>query len=209
MTLSEPPGKPITLKIGVTGVILAGGQGSRMGGEDKGWIPLEGVPLIKHVIARLRPQVDNILIVANRNVAAYRQLGYRVIEDCHKGFNGPLAGIHSALAILKTPLALVVPTDAPFLPENLLARLMQNRPADENLDHPLLCNDGQREQPLFGVYPALLTASLDAFLASGERKLMRWCRENHAEWIDFSGQADDFANLNTPDDLVVATSTKQ
>lgn len=185
----------------VTGVILAGGQGSRMGGVDKGWVEFEGAPLIKHVLSRLAPQTDEVLVVANRNQERYRQLGVDVVSDYISGFQGPLAGIHAALEHVNTPLALVVPTDAPLLPLHLLAHLVSTARIGENLDHPVLAHDGEREQPLFGIYPKSLTTTLRDFLAKDQRRLMQWCREQHTEWVDFSQWKEAFTNMNSPAQL--------
>lgn len=192
---------PSTLSALVTGVILAGGQGSRMGGVDKGWVEFEGKPLVDHVLARLQPQCDQILIIANRHLPRYRALGVDVISDEIKGFQGPLAGLHAALSHIVTPLGLVVPTDAPLLPVNLLQHFASRSRISAELDHPVLAHDGEREQPLFGVYPRMLAAELQRFLDSDQRRLMQWCRENHAEWVDFSPWKEAFANMNTPEQL--------
>lgn len=173
-----------------------------MGGADKGWIEYAGTPLIEHVIAKLRPQVGQLIIVANRNIDRYRQLGIPVIQDQISGFQGPLAGIHSALQTISTPLALIVPTDAPLLPTNLLEWLSSQTSVNETLGHPVLSHDGLREQPLFGLYPKSLGPALQTFLAGGNRRLMQWCRENQAHWVDFSTQNAAFANINTPAHLL-------
>lgn len=181
----------------VTGVILAGGQGSRMGGVDKGWVEYHGQPLIEHVIHRLLTQTDQIVIVANRNIERYRTLGHSVVQDEISGFQGPLAGIHAALQSIDTPLALIVPTDAPLLPMDLLTSLSSRAIVNATLDHPILSFDGEREQPLFGIYPKSLATALQQYLANGQRRLMQWCNDHHAEWIDMSDKKAAFANMNT------------
>src|SRR5258708_32287840 len=107
----------------VTGVIVAGGQGSRMGGVDKGLQPFRGRPMAAHAVERLAPQVDELLINANRNPEAYAQFGHRVIADEIEGFAGPLAGFERGLAHATGELAITVPCDSPFLPADLVARL--------------------------------------------------------------------------------------
>lgn len=173
-----------------------------MGGVDKGWVEYQGVPLIEHVILRLTPQTEQILIIANRSIDRYQQLGQPVVQDHITGFQGPLAGIHAALNTITTPLALVVPTDAPLLPIDLLALLAAKTHIDATLDHPVLTHDGEREQPLFGIYPKHLESALAQYLAKGERRLMQWCRDHQAEWIDLSTHKQAFANMNTPAQLV-------
>ena len=101
---------------GVTGIVLAGGQGRRMGGVDKGLQPLHGKPLIAHVLARLAPQVDRVVINANQNLEAYACFGHRVVPDAIGGFAGPLAGLHAGLGAIEHELAVTVPCDSPFLP---------------------------------------------------------------------------------------------
>lgn len=174
-----------------------------MGGVDKGWVEYQGVPLIEHVIRRLTPQTDQILIIANRSIDRYKQLGHSVVQDHITGFQGPLAGIHAALNNITTPLALIVPTDAPLLPTDLLTLLAAKTQIDATLDHPVLTHDGEREQPLFGIYPKHLESALAQYLAKGERRLMQWCRDHQAEWIDLSAHKQAFANMNTPAQLGV------
>src|SRR5438477_11707836 len=100
---------------GITGLVLAGGQGRRMGSVDKGLVLLQGRPLVRHVLERFSPQVDEILINANRNIAAYEALGHPVIRDRVEGYAGPLAGLHAGLMHARHPLAATVPCDSPFL----------------------------------------------------------------------------------------------
>src|SRR6202165_3424457 len=111
--------------IEVTGVVLAGGQGSRMGGVDKGLQPFRGKPMAAHVIERLTPQVDELLINANRNPEAYARFGHRVIADEIEGFAGPLAGFERGLVHAAGALVVTVPCDSPFLPIDLVRRLRQ------------------------------------------------------------------------------------
>src|SRR5262245_3761105 len=108
---------------GVTGIVLAGGQGRRMGGVDKGLVPLRGRPMVAEVLARLAPQVDEIVINANQNLEAYAAFGHRVVPDAIGGFAGPLAGLHAGLGAATHPLAVTVPCDSPFLPSSLVLKL--------------------------------------------------------------------------------------
>ena len=107
----------------VTGIVLAGGQGSRMGGVDKGLQPFRGRPMVAHAIERLEPQVDELLINANRNTDDYGRFGHRVIADEIAGFAGPLAGFERGLTHAAGALVATVPCDSPFLPRDLVARL--------------------------------------------------------------------------------------
>src|SRR5687767_8689050 len=107
---------------GVSGIVLAGGQGRRMGGVDKGLKALRGKPMVEWVLARLAPQVDEVVINANQNLEIYRKLGYPVVTDEISGFAGPLAGLHAGLKAAKHDLVVTVPCDSPFLPEDLVSR---------------------------------------------------------------------------------------
>lgn len=178
----------------VTALILAGGEGRRMGGQDKGWVQLKGIPLVEQVIARLTPQLNRIVISANRNLEEYQALGYPVICD-ETPFLGPLAGIAAGLQQIETDYALVVPTDAPLIAENLVATLFQHIPAKL-----VLCEDNERLQPLFGLYHRSLADSISDYLQSGERKLMLWCKQQNPKIVTI-GDKSLFTNLNTPEDL--------
>lgn len=182
----------------VTGLILAGGLGRRMGGVDKGLQTLNGKPLVAHAIARLAPQVDSLLINANRNANAYAKLGYPVIADRISGFAGPLAGIHAGLVACTTPLLASVPCDSPHLPHDLINRLRD----------ALLLADAQIAiarspgglQPAFALMKREVLPNLAAFLDQGRHKMRAWCSELSHCIVDF---ADDqaFANINTLDEL--------
>ncbi len=177
----------------VSGIILAGGEGRRLGGQDKGWLTLKGQPMIRRVLERLAPQVSGVMISANRNLERYRQLGYPVITD-HDAFQGPLGGIASCLHHLPTEYGLVVPVDAPWIPANLLQRLATGMPARLILGH-----DDTRLQPLFGLYHRALAQSIDEFLARGDRKLTLWCQQQSPKIVTIS-DTEAFTNLNTADD---------
>lgn len=178
----------------VTGIILAGGEGRRMTGQDKGWITLQGKPLVQHVLERLQPQVMQCVISANRNVERYRALGIAVVSDPDV-YLGPLAGIASALQQITTDYALVVPTDAPLLPLDLATRLQQALPA-----RLVICHDGERLQPLFGLYHRDCAESIRDYLAEGQRKLTHWCMTQNPTIVTLTDAAA-FTNLNTPDEL--------
>jgi len=132
----------------ITGIILSGGRGSRMGGIDKGFAELGGKPFIELAIKRLKPQVDNLIISANREVERYTQYGYPVIRDTQGDYAGPLSGIASALFHARTGLAMIVPCDMPYLPSDLVARMYNKREqekaeiclADDGTNlHPVVC----------------------------------------------------------------------
>ena len=170
-----------------------------MGGDDKGLLSYQNLPLIQHAITALSPQVDSLIINANRNLADYEAFGYPVINDDITGFQGPLAGMLAALNHITTDYILTTPCDAPAVPANLRQRLMEgllHSGADIAVAH-----DGNRLQPVFSIIPKRLAASLAAYLASGERKIDRWFQQHQLIEVDFSDQAGSFININTPADL--------
>jgi molybdenum cofactor guanylyltransferase len=182
----------------VTGVVLAGGRGSRMGGTDKGLIELAGRPLIEHVLEALEPQVGSILINANRNPARYARYGHPVVGDAMKGFQGPLAGFAAGMAAARTPWVLTVPCDSPRVPPDLLARLAQA--LGTQAAQMAVARDGDRLQPVYALLPVTLSVSLDRFLAAGGRKTDKWFAQHRYATADFSDCGEVFANLNTPED---------
>ncbi|MEC9481713.1 MAG: molybdenum cofactor guanylyltransferase MobA [Halomonas sp.] len=180
----------------ITLLVLAGGQGRRMGGEDKGWTEFAGRPLIEHVLARLHGQAGRAMISANRSLPAYRALGHPVVEDREGGYQGPLMGIWSGLCRAETPWVAVVPCDTPLLPRDLVSRL-----AAGTGGHDIgMAHDGERSHPVVALLKRDLAGDLGEALAQGERKIGRWY-ERHA-WcpVDFSDCPESFANLNSPQD---------
>lgn len=193
MTMASPPTPPP-----ITGGILAGGRGRRMGGVDKGLVTWRGRPLIEHVLAALRPQVLELLINANRNQAAYAGYGHPVVADRLDGFAGPLAGFAALLGCCDTDWLAVVPCDAPHLPRDLVARLdTARRRVDADI---AVAHDGQRLQPVHVLLGRHLLPDLEAFLAAGERKIDRWYARHRMVTVDFGDCPAAFANLNTPED---------
>jgi len=166
----------------VTGIVLAGGQGSRMGGVDKGLQPFRGKPMVAHAVERLAPQVDELLINANRNPEAYAQFGHRVIADHATG-----------------ELAITVPCDSPFLPADLVARL---RAALERDGADLaVAKTGDQAHPVFSLMKRGVHESLRQFLASGQRKIDRWYAVLKVVEVPFDDEADAFLNINTREEL--------
>lgn len=190
----------------LTGVILAGGLGTRMGGVDKGLQLFRGKALVHHVIDRLSPQVGHLLINANRSAAQYAAFGYPIIGDRIEGFAGPLAGLHAALSAASTPLVLTVPCDSPGLPPDLAARLHDAlRAKQANL---AIASANGRLHPVFCLCRTTLLPTLESHLQSGGRKVAQWCSEMGAVEVDFSDQAAAFGNLNTLDDLADKQSSQ-
>jgi molybdopterin-guanine dinucleotide biosynthesis protein A len=185
--------------IAVSGLVLAGGQGSRMGGVDKGLAPFRGRPMVAHVIARLAPQVDEVLVNANRNIEAYAAFGHRVIADEIPGFAGPLAGFERGLAHARGELVATVPCDSPFLPADLVARLRAElEAAGADL---AVARTGAQAHPVFCLMRRGVHASLAQFLASGQRKIDKWYAALAVVEVAFDDEADAFANINTRDEL--------
>lgn len=184
----------------ISGVILAGGMGRRMGGADKGLIEFLGRPMIEHVAERLRPQVGEILINANRELAHYGSLGYPVIEDEIGGFAGPLAGLHKAMLVAAHPYVLTVPCDSPLLPHNLGERLM-NGLMERDADLAV-AKTGIQSHPVFCLCRTALLPNLEAFLKDGGRKIDAWYSTLEVAEVQFSDNAKAFANVNTPEELV-------
>lgn len=186
-------------RAGITGVILAGGRGRRMEGVDKGLLELRGRPLAAWVAERLAPQVDELLISANRNGERYAALGLRVVGDCIPGFAGPLAGLHAALEAAAHPLVVTVPCDSPFLPADLVFRLCSGLTAT-GADVAIAWSGG-RAHPVFCLCRRDLLPHLAAYLASGERRMAGWHATLKVAEIAFDDEAEAFANINTRDEL--------
>lgn len=186
----------------VTGVVLCGGRARRMDGTDKGLVVLRGRPLIAHVLERFGPQVDEVLVNANRNLDTYRGFGPSVIEDDIAGFPGPLAGVRCGLTRAAHALVATVPCDAPALPGDIVARLIAALREEGAM--AAVASSGGRTQPVFALYRRDCLPALDAFLAAGGRKVDDWHTQLGAVHVDFGSAADAFANINTPEDLARA-----
>lgn len=181
-----------------TGVILAGGQGSRMGGQDKGLLPLQGKPLYQHVLQRLQPQVNIVLISANRNIDRYQASGCQVIRDSLPNYPGPLAGMLSGLRHSQTEWVAFCACDTPWLPQDFVARLWQQRGAAA----AVWVTSGQRDHPALALVHRALADNLEAWLLRGERRLMQFMCEHGGHSVLFDDDEAAFRNINTPDDLV-------
>lgn len=183
----------------VTGLILAGGAGSRMGGADKGLLPYLGRPLIAYAIERLAPQVAHLLVSANRNLEAYRAFGYPVLTDGLGDYQGPLAGLQTGLAACTTPWLAMCPCDCPALPLHLVESLLAA--AEIQGASMAVALVAGHLQPTFQLCRREILPALDAYIAGGGRKVGAWCRAQQAVEVDFSDPGA-FENLNTPADLV-------
>lgn len=186
----------------ITGLILAGGRGSRMGTVDKGLQPFRGIPMALHVLHRLQPQVDDVIINANQNLAAYETFGLQVWPDAMAGFAGPLAGLQTGLMHCETPLLVSAPCDSPFLPHDLVARLLHGlQTHDADLAVAVTgAGDSVQAHPVFCLVKSMLLPHLSAFLQAGGRKVDAWFASLALARVHFDDAAA-FRNINTLDEL--------
>ena len=187
-------------KYDLTGMILAGGEGRRMGGRDKGLEPFAGLPLVAHTVKRFDGHVHELMINANRNSDAYALFADRVIEDAEGGFKGPLMGIYSGLRAAQTPWLLVAPCDSPALPHDLVARMMAGIVTQDGEHDIAVAFDGERLHPVVALLRTSLADDLAATLAEGERKIDRWYARHAWCRVDMSDCPEAFANLNTEEE---------
>ena len=180
-------------------VILAGGMGRRMQGEDKGLIEWQGKPLIEHVLSSLDTDNDCIIINANRNQARYEQYGHPVVHDTIDGYQGPLIGILSAMKYTDRDYLLCLPCDSPEPPVHLQQRLMKC--VQDSHAQSAICHDGSRTQPLFCLIACNLQNKLEAFIAEGNRKVHDFFHSTNPAICDFSDQPQQFHNFNRPEDM--------
>jgi molybdenum cofactor guanylyltransferase len=183
----------------VTGLILAGGKGSRMGGVDKGLQAFRGKRLVDHVYERLAPQVGGVVINANQNQEAYRSFGVRVVSDAIAGFAGPLAGFHAGLSVSKRPFLATVPCDSPFLPEDLIERLHAR--VDETGAELAVAKTGEQAHPVFSLMRRGVLDHLSDFLKEGGRKIDAWYASLNVVEVAFDDEAEAFSNINTLEEL--------
>jgi molybdenum cofactor guanylyltransferase len=182
-----------------TGVILAGGLGRRMGSVDKGLVIFNGRPMIASVIDRLVPQVDELLINANRNLDAYGAFGHRVVSDAIEGFAGPLAGLERGLAQAKHEFVVTCPCDSPFLPTDLVRRL--GAAFEQNSIDLAVAKTGAQVHPVFCLVRRSVHGHLRDFLNSGGRKIDAWYATLNTIEVSFDDQPKAFANINTANEL--------
>lgn len=193
----------------IVGVILAGGQASRMGGGDKCLLDIDGRTALDHVITRLAPQVDALVLSANGPAARFAFAGLPVVADDQDGFLGPLAGILAGLRWAGrngADYAVSVAADTPFFPCDLVEKLVDGR-VQSGAEIALACSNGPDgeavRQPTFGLWPVGLADDLQGFLEAGDRKILLWAKR-HRLAMPVVGPTDAFFNINTPDDLRIA-----
>ena len=182
----------------ITAVILAGGRGRRMGGDDKGLLEFNGIPLVEILLRELQRQKVKIAINANRNLERYRAYDLPVISDQLDNYQGPLAGFASAMQLIDSGFMLTLPCDGPRLAEDSVARFVESH----NTSGAPICVafDGKRLQPVHALIRCDLRPDLQRFLDSGERKIDRWYALHDYVQTDFSDCAEMFRNINTPEE---------
>ncbi|HEV7614517.1 MAG TPA: molybdenum cofactor guanylyltransferase MobA [Steroidobacteraceae bacterium] len=186
----------------ITGLVLAGGRGSRMGGVDKGLQDHLGIPLALHALRRLAPQVGKMMINANRNIATYESMGVPVRPDEVPDYAGPLAGMLAGLAHCETPYLMTVPCDTPNFPLDLVERLSRGlADLDGDVAMAFTREDGvPRRQPVFSLMKVSVRESLTAYVGSGQGNVGHWASQQRCAQVMFEdGSA--FFNANTPADL--------
>ncbi len=183
----------------ITGLVLAGGLGRRMGGVDKGLSRLGDEPLVAHILRRLAPQVGPLIINANQNHDIYAGFGRPVIGDRIEGYAGPLAGLEAGLAACTTPYLVTAPCDSPFLPADLVSRLAESLTAHKA--SIAVARTGDQLHPVFSLIRSDELPDLQAFVNAGGRRMEAWLKR--LRWVPcpFDDCPDAFANINTPDEL--------
>jgi len=182
----------------ITAVILAGGRSQRMGGNDKGLLPIQGKPMIEYIIDTLKPQVGQIVINANRNLSQYQQYGYPVIQDMMGEYYGPLVGMASGIQHAHTEFVVTVPCDSPLLPNILVSKLYRQLMHDDA--EIAVAHDSERMQPVFALLRCDLLPHLLDYLDTGGRKIDTWYAQHHTTLTDFSAAGHAFMNINNPND---------
>lgn len=184
----------------ITGVVLAGGAGRRVGQRDKGLILWQGKPLVAHVCERLKPQVGELLISCNQNFSRYKEYAAQTVADNRGDFQGPLAGLEAAAPYIQTDFLVVVGCDMPHLPPDLVARLVeplaQNLPNSAEISY---AHDGDRAQYLCAAIKQQCLSTLSNFLNDGHRAVHAWYQERRSISVDFSDHKSSFRNYNKLD----------
>ncbi len=188
----------MTAALEISGCVLAGGQGRRLDGADKGLLEIAGQPLIDMCVTRLRPQVSEILISANRNREIYRPWADTVFADAFGDYAGPLAGFLGAMDHARFPYVVTAACDSPFIPPDLAARLWD--PIANGAAEISVVSAGGRLQPVFALFGVELRDSLADFLNAGERRISAWFERHRVVSVEFGDPAA-FANINTADEL--------
>lgn len=183
----------------ISAIILAGGRGRRMQNRDKGLLRWRGRSFVQHCISRLEPQVDEIILSCNRNIAAYEHYGYPVAKDQLADFQGPLAGVHAALRLCNADLIFICPCDCLLLPVDVVKKLW--RALVKENSEIAIAHDGERAQSLVMLLHKGCTTELENYLVSGARSVQGWQQQRRICYVDFSSQRNAFANINSEAEL--------
>jgi molybdopterin-guanine dinucleotide biosynthesis protein A len=185
-------------KENITTVILAGGKAERMNGKDKGLLKINNTFVIEQLYKISAKFTSKVYINANRNINKYKKMGYTVLVDAFDGFQGPLAGIYTALLNTKTDYLLILPCDGPLINDAYFKKMLSG---DD--DFEIKCaHDGKRIQPVHALIKNNITESLKKFLLTGQRKIDKWYNDRNLKLIDFSDNKNLFININSPKDLI-------
>lgn len=183
----------------VSAIILSGGRATRMGGCDKGLVLLHQKPLVQHVVERIQPQVSELMINANREITQYQMLGLPILQDEQPDFIGPLAGFSLGLESAKHQYLLTVPCDSPFIPTNLVSRLLDQL-LKHHADIAVAISNGNTH-PVCSIMKKTVLPSLLAYIADGGRKVSTWQKSLVYTEVDFSDCDEAFTNINTFENL--------
>lgn len=178
-------------------LLLAGGRGQRMGGQDKGLLQWQGEPLIAHLHRQTRALSDDLIISCNRNPERYALYADQLVHDDEGGFPGPLAGIRAGLKVARYPSLLVLPCDVPQIDSSLLDSMLSE--ASQHPDKPLMVRHGEHWEPLLCVIPVALAPAFEQAWSEGERSPGRIMRALHATALQCPANDIRLANLNTPE----------
>ena len=189
----------------VTGVVLAGGLARRMNKQDKGLMLYHNRPMVSYAVEAISEVTDTVFINANRNKDQYMQFGCEVISDQTDSFDGPLAGIFSAMSHAKTDKLLIMPCDSPLIKATHLQKLLQALTDDVDI---AVAFDGERLHPVFLALKTSLKNSLNAYLQAGDRKIDLWLQQHSLVKVDFSDNAEVFLNINTLSELDALEKSK-
>lgn len=180
-------------------IILAGGEGRRMEGRDKGLVAFQSQPMVAFTVELVRPFASNVIISCNRHLPQYADLADSVVEDALEGFQGPLAGILAGLKACQSVQVLVLPCDTPLLELSLIKRLLAS--AKENPEVITVLSEGDKLHPLHAVVPLSLVDDLEKWLEGGQRAVQRWMRNHPMQLVDIGDAPEQLSNLNTFDEL--------
>lgn len=182
-----------------TGLVLAGGEGSRMHGQDKGRLPWRHGTLVSHAAQRFYTLNLPVIISANRNLERYTEEGFQVVTDHREGYQGPLAALEAGLKEIKTSWLFAIPCDNPALTENLMMKFWKLKPSSARA---IYARCGQYRHPICCAIHQSCLLELSAFLDTGQRRVMDWWDHIHASAIDLGeDQEAYFANTNTPEEF--------